>query len=116
MPSYSFFRNPIVVGGSVIGLYFKNGVMIASDTGACYGSIKMFKQCQRIEKINNNVLIGFESFPFIYQSPFQAANGEMSDFQEVTLKLKEVDKKARIFDDNTNHSPKDFANFLGFLG
>jgi 20S proteasome subunit beta 7 len=51
-------RNPIVVGGSVIGLYYKNGVMIASDTGACYGSMKMFKECDRIEKINNNVLIG----------------------------------------------------------
>ena len=36
----------------------------------------------------------------------------MSDFQEVTKKLKEVDKKARIFDDNIHHTPKDLANYL----
>lgn len=46
---------------------------------------------------------------------FLAANGEFSDFQEVTKKLKEVDKKSRIFDDNINHTPKDFANYLGML-
>ena len=38
----------------------------------------------------------------------------MSDFQEVTLKLRDVDKQSRIFDDNINHIPKDFANYLGF--
>ena len=39
----------------------------------------------------------------------------MSDFQEVTRRLKDVDKKARIFDDNINHIPKDFANYLGII-
>lgn len=55
-------RSPIVVGGSVVGLFYKNGVLLASDTGACYGSIKMFKSCPRIESINQNVLICFIFF------------------------------------------------------
>ena len=49
----------------MIGLYYKNGVMLASDTGACYGSIKMFKDCTRIEKINNSVLLGKHVYKYI---------------------------------------------------
>lgn len=74
----------------------------------------MFKECNRIEKINNSVLLSKEKK--VYQPKFIkkiGANGEMSDFQEVTRKLKEVDKKAKMFDDNINHTPKDLANYLG---
>lgn len=37
----------------------------------------------------------------------------MSDFQEITYRLQEMERKDSIYDDNVHHTPKDYANYLG---
>lgn len=62
-------RQPIVTGTSVLGLRYKDGVMLATDTLASYGSLARFMDIQRLEKVGRNAVIG--------------ASGDMSDFQNV---------------------------------
>lgn len=57
---------PVNIGSSVIGLKYKDGVMIATDTAVTYGSMKHYKGVQRIAKINEETVL--------------ASGGEMSDF------------------------------------
>lgn len=58
---------PIVTGASVVGLKYNDGVMIAADTLASYGSLARYKDVRRIKAIGKDTLIG--------------ASGELSDFQ-----------------------------------
>ena len=54
-----FWRRPVSIGTSVIGLFYKDGVMIASDTGLSYGGrILQFKSAERVVKVNDQTLIG----------------------------------------------------------
>ncbi|GAB4813139.1 hypothetical protein N2152v2_000185 [Parachlorella kessleri] len=60
---------PYVTGTSVLGLTYKDGVMIACDTLGAYGSTKRYKSFERIRKVNDVCAIG--------------ASGELSDFQYI---------------------------------
>lgn len=51
----------------MLGLKFKDGVMMAADTLASYGSLARFKDVQRLRAIGDYTCIG--------------AGGDMSDFQ-----------------------------------
>lgn len=62
-----------VVGTSVLGIKYQDGVMIASDTQLSYGSYAKFKNVQRVAKIADTTLL--------------AASGEYSNFQELTNAL-----------------------------
>jgi len=66
--------SPIVTSASTLGLVYKNGVMLASDTLASYGSMARYKDVRRLMPLNDNILIG--------------GSGEYSDFQYITEKLK----------------------------
>ena len=44
-------KNPYVTGTSVIGIKYKDGVLIAADTLAAYGSTKRYKSFQRVVKV-----------------------------------------------------------------
>ena len=57
------------VGTSVFGLKYKDGVMIAADTGITYGGSLAEKNASRMDKIGNETLYG--------------CSGEMADFQEI---------------------------------
>lgn len=48
---YGHTLNPIVTGGTVIGIRCKDGTLIAADTMASYGSYQKFKDVQRIHKV-----------------------------------------------------------------
>ncbi|SBT74790.1 proteasome subunit beta type-4, putative [Plasmodium malariae] len=50
---------PVVTGTSVIALKYKNGIMIAADKKASYGSYAKFQNVQRIFKINNKTVMSF---------------------------------------------------------
>jgi 20S proteasome subunit beta 7 len=60
-------RSPIVTGTSVLGLKYKDGIMMAADTLASYGSLARFKDVQRLRAVGDYTCIG--------------AGGDMSDFQ-----------------------------------
>ncbi|CAO1636630.1 unnamed protein product [Jaminaea pallidilutea] len=83
MPT-SHTQQPIVTGTSVLGLRYKDGVMLATDTLASYGSMARFMDVRRLHTLGENTVMG--------------ASGDMSDMQFL---LHELDK---VFIDETNQA------------
>lgn len=69
-------QQPIVTGTSVLALKYKDGIMMAADTLASYGSLARFKDIQRLHPVGKYTVIG--------------AGGDMSDFQYVQRFLEEL--------------------------
>ncbi|ATY63211.1 proteasome component PRE4 [Cordyceps militaris CM01] len=55
----SHTQQPIVTGTSVIGIKFKDGVVIAADNLASYGSLARFTDVQRIKTFQGKSVVGF---------------------------------------------------------
>lgn len=89
---------PIVTGTTVLGLRYKGGVMLASDTLASYGSMARYKNMRRLAKIGDDCLI--------------AGSGEISDFQKVKHMLEDVYKEDINHDDGYVRSPQEILNYL----
>jgi len=60
-------QQPIVTGTSVLAVTYKDGIMMAADNLASYGSLARFKDIQRLHPVGRSTLIG--------------ASGDLSDFQ-----------------------------------
>lgn len=87
-------RQPVVTGTSVLGLLYKDGIMMAADNlgteymsrskmnstvhdfSASYGSLARFKDIKRLYPVGNNTVIG--------------AGGDISDFQYIQKLLDEL--------------------------
>ncbi len=69
-------RQPIVTGTSILGIRYKDGIMMAADTLASYGSLARFMDVRRLKDIGSNVVLG--------------ASGDMSDFQFTQHELQKV--------------------------
>lgn len=65
-----------MTGTSVVGIKYKDGIMIAADTLASYGSMARFRDTNRLLKVGDNTVIG--------------ASGEISDFQHVEHMFSEL--------------------------
>lgn len=63
------FSTPITTATSLVAIAFDKGVIIAGDTLGSYGSLARFRNCSRILRINDNVILG--------------ASGDFADFQYV---------------------------------
>jgi len=60
-------QNPMSTGSSVLGVCFDNGVVIAADTLASFGSLARFRDCKRVMKVNDATVLG--------------AGGDYADYQ-----------------------------------
>ena len=60
-------QSPIVTGTSVLGLKFQDGVMLAADNLASYGSMARFQDIERLIKVGKYTVVG--------------VGGDISDFQ-----------------------------------
>ncbi|KAK2459831.1 hypothetical protein APHAL10511_008152 [Amanita phalloides] len=69
-------QQPIVTGTSILGVVFKNGIMMAADNLASYGSLARFKDIERLYAVGDNTVIG--------------AGGDISDFQYIQKLLDEL--------------------------
>jgi len=69
-------QQPIVTGSSVLGIKYKDGIMMAADNLASYGSLARFKDVQRLHPVGQYTVIG--------------AGGDMSDFQYIQQILEEL--------------------------
>ncbi|KAF8990248.1 proteasome endopeptidase complex beta subunit [Cyathus striatus] len=69
-------QQPIVTGTSVLAILYKDGIMMAADNLASYGSLARFKDVKRLHAVGNNTVIG--------------AGGDMSDFQYIQNILDEL--------------------------
>ncbi|KAG8050545.1 hypothetical protein GUJ93_ZPchr0009g2228 [Zizania palustris] len=91
-------RYPYVTGTSVIALKYKDGVIMACDTGASYGSTLHYKSVERIKAVGQHSLIG--------------ASGEFSDFQEILRYLDELTLSDHMWDDGNSLGPKEVHSYL----
>ncbi|CAM8949449.1 unnamed protein product [Rhodiola kirilowii] len=89
---------PYVTGTSVIGIKYKDGVLIVSDMGGSYGSTLRYKSVERIKAIGKHSLLG--------------AGGEISDFQEILRYLDDLILNDNMWDDNNSLGPKELLNYL----
>ncbi|KAF8228692.1 proteasome endopeptidase complex, beta subunit [Tricholoma matsutake] len=69
-------QQPIVTGTSVLAIKYKDGIMMAADNLASYGSLARFKDIQRLHPVGEHTVIG--------------AGGDMSDFQYIQTVLDEL--------------------------
>jgi len=76
---------PYVTGASVIGLKYKDGVMLMADTLGSYGSLARFKQLRRLRQIGPHTLIG--------------GTGEYADFQHLIFELDELNNRDQTFEE-----------------
>ncbi len=65
--------SPSVTGGSILGIMFEGGVLLAGDRLGAYGGLHRFRDIDRIIKVNDNVLITY--------------TGDVADFQYIEGKL-----------------------------
>jgi len=70
-------QSPVVTGTSVIGVKFKDGVVIAADNLASYGSLARFTDVKRLRRFNSQVIVGF--------------GGDVSDMQYLDRLLNSLD-------------------------
>lgn len=95
----NYTQVPVNVGTSVLGLKYKDGVMLAADTAVAYGSMKKTKHAVRTAALSNDTAI--------------AVSGEMSDFQELLKIFKEKHDADVIENDGAEFlKPKDYFNYL----
>ncbi|KAL8139704.1 hypothetical protein V2J09_005729 [Rumex salicifolius] len=103
---------PYVTGTSVIGIKYKDGILIAADMGVfvvilfrtlfmlCrfFGSTLPYKSVKRLKPIGKHSLLG--------------ASGEISDFQEILKYLDELILYDNMWDDGNSLGPKEVHSYL----
>lgn len=92
-------QSPVTTGTSVLGIKFKDGIMLASDTLASYGSLARFRDIQRVIKVGDYSVVG--------------ASGELSDFQYIQHVLEGVMIDEYCEDDGHTLSAKNVYELLG---
>lgn len=65
-----------MTGTSVLALKYKDGIMLAADTLASYGSLARFKDVERLKPVGDYTVVG--------------AGGDMSDFQYLEKTLESL--------------------------
>ncbi|ROW05881.1 hypothetical protein VPNG_07982 [Cytospora leucostoma] len=70
-------QSPAVTGTSVLGLKFKDGVVLAADNLASYGSLARFSDVKRLRPFGNTSVVGF--------------SGDVSDMQYLDRHLGELE-------------------------
>ncbi|KZT30284.1 proteasome endopeptidase complex beta subunit [Neolentinus lepideus HHB14362 ss-1] len=91
-------QQPIVTGTSVLAIKFKDGILMAADNLASYGSLARFKDVQRLRPVGDYTVIG--------------AGGDMSDFQYIQSLLDDLVVEEFTSQDGHNLGPKEIHEYL----
>jgi len=91
-------QQPIVTGTSVLAIKYKDGIMMAADNLASYGSLARFKDVQRLHAVGDNTVIG--------------AGGDMSDFQYIQILLNELTVEEYTAQDGHSLGPAEIHEYL----
>nr|GEV86110.1 proteasome subunit beta type-4 [Tanacetum cinerariifolium] len=89
---------PYVTGTSVVGIKYKDGILMAADMGGSYGSTIRYKSIERLKQVGKHTLLG--------------ASGEISDYQEILKYLDELILHDNMWDDGNSLGPKEVHNYL----
>jgi 20S proteasome subunit beta 7 len=90
--------DPIVTGTSVIGIKYRDGVMLIADTLASYGSMARFFDVQRVVPVGKFTLVG--------------ASGDYSDFQAIQKLLDKLVTEDAIEDDGSLLYPHSIQSYM----
>ncbi|XP_058799138.1 proteasome subunit beta type-4 [Phymastichus coffea] len=90
--------SPSVTGTSVLGIHFKDGVIIAADVLGSYGSLAKYRNCERVIKINNNIILG--------------AGGDYADYQYLKSIIEQKILDEQCFDDGFTLKPRSLHCWL----
>ena len=94
--------SPSITGGTIIGLKYKDGILLAADTQLNYGSFHTEKNQSRIYKVSENTAI--------------ASGGEYADFGEIVKLLKKKHDDDVIAEDGFEFlTPRDYCTWLAAL-
>ncbi|TCD64669.1 Proteasome subunit beta type-7 [Steccherinum ochraceum] len=91
-------QQPIVTGTSILAFHYKDGIMMAADTLASYGSLARFKSIQRLHAVGSRTIIG--------------ASGDMSDFQYIQTQLDQVSIDEFTASDGHELGPAEVHEYL----
>jgi len=89
---------PYVTGTSVLGIKYKDGILLASDTAGSYGSTVRYKSVERLKSVGKSTVLG--------------ASGEVSDFQAIMQMLDQLIITDYMWDDGNNLGPLEIHNYL----
>mmetsp|Transcript_30943 Transcript_30943/g.32132 ORF Transcript_30943/g.32132 Transcript_30943/m.32132 type:complete len:251 (+) Transcript_30943:54-806(+) len=93
---------PYAVGSSVIGIKYKDGVLIASDKRINVYGHRKYNNVTRIAPINKYTIMG--------------SSGEYSDFQELNRLLVEKAQEDELYDGvNSFLGPEEFSSYLSHI-
>mmetsp|Transcript_73957 Transcript_73957/g.171576 ORF Transcript_73957/g.171576 Transcript_73957/m.171576 type:complete len:243 (+) Transcript_73957:84-812(+) len=90
---------PIVTGATVLGMKYKDGVVVAADTLASYGNQARYKNVCRLKKVGKYTILG--------------ASGEISDFQYLGDLLDELDDEDFLHEDSCFMGPQEYSSYIG---
>ncbi|WOO79657.1 Proteasome subunit beta type-4 [Vanrija pseudolonga] len=94
-------QQPLVTGTSVIGLKYKDGVMLAADTLGSYGSLARFRDIERLHALGTHTVIGVA--------------GDMSDYQYLKKELDAILREETTLNLTDGHPPLSPSNLYTFL-
>lgn len=90
---------PAVTGSMIVGLTYNNGVLLAADTMGSYGGLRMFKDMQRVIKVNEHTMI--------------AVSGDMADMQELErIILEQVREDEVCLENGQTYNAKSLHSWL----
>jgi len=89
---------PVITGTSVLAIKYKDGVMMAADNLASFGSQARFKDVSRLYPVGAHTLIG--------------AGGDMSDFQYIQRTLDELIVEEFTAQDGHTLGPAEIHEYL----
>jgi len=90
--------DPYVTGTSVLAIKFKDGVIMAADTLASYGSLARYRTIQRMTSLSKECLMG--------------ATGDLSDYQYIVRNLEDLKLSDDLRDDGASLSPRSLHNYF----
>lgn len=89
---------PIVTGSSVLAIKYADGVLLAADTLASYGSMARFREVQRLLQVGQDTVLG--------------ASGEYSDLQHIEEMLDDLALEDLYAADGQTSTPREIYEYL----
>lgn len=83
-------QQPIITGTSVLGIKFKDGIILAADNLGSYGSLLRFNNIERLIKVGKETIVGI--------------SGDISDLQQIERILSELETNEEIYDTDSGHN------------
>merc|ERR1712183_881672 len=94
-------QTPTVMGGSVVALKYKDGVVMACNDALYWHGTYEFEDAARFHQINENTII--------------AASGDYADFQFMTKKLDAMQLQNYMMNTGNTYHASNFASYLVHL-